>query len=68
MELIENLDDEDIEEKVKIWCEENNHDYNNYDENREYGVYNMNILDIDVNAGMFFFVCTCFCYAMVFSS
>lgn len=35
----------DIECEMKKWCENNNHDYNDYDDSRRIGVYNNNIDD-----------------------
>ena len=33
----------DIECEMKKWCENNNHDYNDYDDTRSIGVYNNNV-------------------------
>ena len=33
----------DIECEMKKWCENNNHDYNDYDDTRRIGVYNKNV-------------------------
>ena len=38
-------EDEDFEYKMKTWCKNNNHDWNDYDKSRPAGVYNNNITE-----------------------
>jgi hypothetical protein len=53
VDYVEEREAKDFEIVMKEWCEENNHDYNDYDDIRELGVYNNNISSFPDNFNSF---------------